>query len=97
MGGLGIESGEPQVGWDRPPIVSRAGSLNGEHQMGSSKYFWWEGGGNGVETPRWDPLSLLLSLQAAVGSRPLLRKYLFLFTNILYSSLVFLCFLIAIL
>ena len=83
--------------WDRPPIVSRAGSVNGEHQVGSSQYFWWEGEGRGVETPRWDPLSPFLSLQAAVGSRPPLRQYLFLFTNILSSSLVFLCLLIDIL
>ena len=39
--------------------------------------FWWEGGGMGVETLRWDPLSLFLSLQAAVGSRPPLSQYSF--------------------
>ena len=89
--GLRVES----LRWDRPKIVSSAGNVNGEHQVGSSKYFWWEGGGMGVETLRWDPLSLFLSLQAAVGSRPPLRQYLFLFTKILSSSLVFLCFLIA--
>ena len=79
------------------PIVSRARSVNEDHQVGSSKYFWWEGGGMGVETLRWDPLSLFLSLQAAVGFRPPLRQYSFFFTNILSSSLVFLCFFIAIL